>query len=172
MEPRVLERDSGLRGNPFRQLLGLDVEAPGGGIEQQLRVGVGVFARKVERQRAGPAARLAEPTYFDASVQHLRTARPSRFGDDLEDQRHERSRVVRGGQRVAHERDRLPRVSRGGMRLAALVTEAGHRSARLVRPHRAEKRKEQRERGERDECRERDQQHMRCGRERPAVMRS
>src|SRR6266498_5114394 len=55
VEPRVLECDPGLCSDPFSQLLGLDVEAPGGGIEEKLRVGVRVFAREVECQRASPA---------------------------------------------------------------------------------------------------------------------
>ena len=38
VEPRVLERDPGLRGDPLRELLGLDVEALSGGVEEQLRV--------------------------------------------------------------------------------------------------------------------------------------
>ena len=78
-------------------------------------------------------------------MHHLRAAGAGRLGDDLQDERHERTRVVRRRQRVTDERDRLARVAGRRVSLAALVTEASvRRRARLLSSRSAENRDQQR----------------------------
>ena len=139
VEPRILERDPRLCGNPLGQFLRFDVEPPGRRVQQELRVGVGVLAPKVERQRPGAPTRLAEPADLDAVMQHLRSTCARRLGNDLENQRHERARVVCSRERVADECDRFAGVPGRRVGSPPLVAQVGFGRGRRVVPSRGAK---------------------------------
>ena len=173
MEPRVLERDPGLGRDPFRELERLSIEAAAARVEDQTRVHFGALTSQLECQRPAPAAGVAEPAHLFAVLDHLGAAGPRRFGDHLQDQRNKGARIVSRGECVADERNRLACVARGRVGPTPFVVPFPERRGfQLTLAQRAKQDQEQNERDQRRGTRKRDQQHVRCGMGRPAVMRS
>jgi hypothetical protein len=107
------------------------------------------------------------PADLVPAVEHPRATRPRRLGQDLEDERHERARVVRRRERIADERDRLAGITRGRVSLPALAARLHLWRGGFVRNERSNQRDENDDRQQRSGDRSGDQQQRRCGIERP-----
>src|SRR5712691_8171871 len=112
MQPRILECDSGLRSDPFGELLRLTIKAVSGGVEHEPRLDVGAFAGQIERERPPFAPNVPEPSRFFTPLDQLGSASARCFGDDLENERDKRTWIMRRRERVADECDCLSRVTR------------------------------------------------------------
>ena len=110
VQARVLERDSGLGREPLGELPRLGREALRRRVEHELGTSCSSSADRSSRSslRVPPGSPIHPSS--SPSSENPRAPRPGRLRDHVEDHRHQRAGVVRGGERVAHERERRPCV--------------------------------------------------------------
>ena len=142
VEPRVLERDRSLGGEPLGEFRRLLAEAALGRMEHELHRRRLVSRRQVELDARRPVE-VADPADLLPVLQQPAAAGPRRFRDHVQDHGHQRARVVGRRERVADERERLARLppagDRGTSPLAVrrpepeLVSRAGLRTSETSR---------------------------------------
>jgi hypothetical protein len=133
---------------PLGELHRLLAEAAVRRVEDELHRRRLVAGREVELDRSRVAVEIADPADLLVVVQKTAAAGAGGLGDHVQDHGHQRTGVVRRGERLSHERECLPRLTPAGDRCSATLSVAGSR-ARALAPRPPDQRDEQDDRHDR-----------------------